>query len=228
MMHLCKNTFASVKLLKDTVVNTYGYDGNYRAEACWTKLISIGSANTNRELIQDMIFQLPGSRENNVIEALYQDKLNAIPALQIIRISWKEEGKGKERRFYMDRGKRLLHREKNVRKEEFKYLEPYLLDYDYSRQYFELMKKNGYKEAIDQSGFVDRQIEDVLSPVHMNLFKICVIGTLAVCNCYKQQIGGIGLSCILNYVRDHLNAWIDSWISLRELELSHQNDRNAF
>lgn len=342
----------------------------------------------------------------------------AIPALQIIRISWKEDGIGKERRFYMDRGKRLLHREKNVRKEEFKYLEPYLLNYDYSRQYLDLMKKNGYKEAaegilklldlsadyeceridyglrnfwladcrlikfllpeknyfrqfydwkrdktqlknandkllwavpvclqkktagrnlenynpvsklrqlaqgmaeqpehaesmaiemfsyldgefqiygrlymvllkaawkmfetdyryksdntenkiiwsyiwadeaaycvakwereenidlmeflsrleteteinIDQSGFADRQIEDVLSPVHMNLFKICVTGTLAVCNCYKQQIG-TGLSCILNYVRDHLNAWIDSWISLRELELSHQNDRNAF
>lgn len=346
--------------------------------------------------------------------------VNAIPALQIISIIWEEDGVSKERHFYMDRGKRLLHRDKSVRKEEFKHLEPYLLNYDYSHEYFELMKKDGYKEAsecilelldlsvdyeferigyglrnfwladcrlikfllpekdyfrqfydwkrdktqlknmddkllwavpiclqgkpvghgqnlgnynpisklrklaqdmaeqpqdavsmviemfsyldgefqiygrlymallksawqmfetdyryksddkenkiiwsyiwadeamlcvekwekeksidlmeflsrleteiginIDQSCFWGRQIEDVLSPVHMNLFKICVTGTLAVCNCFKQQIG-IGLGDILNYVRDHLNAWIDSWISLRELELSHQNDTNAF
>ena len=64
-MQLGKSTFASVELLKGTVVDTYGYDRNYRTEACWTKLISIGSANTNKELIQDMIFQLPGSREKD-------------------------------------------------------------------------------------------------------------------------------------------------------------------
>lgn len=343
-----------------------------------------------------------------------------IPTLPGMIIRWEQDGKKRERRLYMERGKRLFHRDKAVRKEEFRSVEPYLLDVDYSRSYLNLVKgtnydiagreilelldlsveyehkriayglrnswltgENGgkmllpektnyfkqffdweinetklenikdkilevvpiqlgkklnwnccdnhnpvrklrqlaqtleenpqeavtitievlsyvdgknavygrlymlllkaiwsffgkienYKEETEENRIIwsylwadeamtcvseciqkdeinldefissleeetDIDIEkddfwdnvgkqDVLSPIQMNLFKLCVIGSFALCDNYKNQIGE-GLVSILKYANEHLINWVDSWINLREIELSHKDDKNVF
>lgn len=81
---------------------------------------------------------------------------------------------------------------------------------------------------IERDGFWDNIGNyDVLSPVHMNLFKLCVMGTFVLCNNYKNQIG-MSIGPILKYANEHLKNWVDSWVNLREVELSHRSDKNIF
>lgn len=101
------------------------------------------------------------------------------------------------------------------------------------------MKKDGFNLAefvssleettkidIEKDGLWDNVgDDDVLSPLHMNLFKLCVIGTFNLCDKYKKQIE-IGLETILKYADEHLKNWFASWINFREMELSHRDDKN--
>ncbi len=69
--------------------------------------------------------------------------------------------------------------------------------------------------------------EDVLSPVQMNLFKLCVTGTLLICNRCENRMGQLG-SVILDRLIACYSVWINVPIYYREAELMHHNEKNCF
>ena len=88
--------------------------------------------------------------------------------------------------------------------------------------------ENEIEIDIDRDDFGDNvESYDVLSPNIMNLFKLCITGVFVLCNRYKEQIG-TGIACVLKYANEHIKTWLDSWINLREIELTHKDDKNVF
>ncbi len=69
--------------------------------------------------------------------------------------------------------------------------------------------------------------EDVLSPVNMNLYKLCVTGTLVICSCYESRMRLLS-QVILGKLNECYGVWISVPIYYREAELLHQNEKNSF
>lgn len=68
---------------------------------------------------------------------------------------------------------------------------------------------------------------DILSPVHMNLFKLCVTGTLKICSCYESRMNQLAQG-IMDSFRTYHNQWISTPIYYREAVLLHKREKNYF
>lgn len=120
--------------------------------------------------------------ENEVLVKEYQNcefKLswnNIMPAFPGIVVQWKEKGKIFKIRLYMNFGKRLQHEKKEVRKAEFKTLEPFLSNLNYGQEYLRLLKDSSYKNVEkDIMGMLDLsekyQISRIQSGIENNWIK---------------------------------------------------------
>lgn len=69
---------------------------------------------------------------------------------------------------------------------------------------------------------------DIISPVSINLFRLCVSGTLTICYKYRSNIGQSMAGAILTEVERKHKEWLKIPIYFREAELSHKNDENVF
>lgn len=69
--------------------------------------------------------------------------------------------------------------------------------------------------------------EDVLSPVHMNLYKLCVTGTLKICSLFESRMKQLAHG-ILDRFRVYYNQWIGIPIYYREAVLLHKREKNSF
>lgn len=69
--------------------------------------------------------------------------------------------------------------------------------------------------------------EDVLSPVHMNLYKLCVMGTLKICSRFESRMNQLAQR-ILDSFRAWHNQWISAPIYYREAMLLHKREKNSF
>lgn len=93
-----------------------------------------------------------------------------------------------------------------------------------------------YAERLEEDAGIDIKVdglwdsmenEDVLSPVHMNLYKLCVTGTLLICSRYEGRMGQLA-PVILGKLNACYGVWINVPIYYRESELLHYNERNSF
>lgn len=68
---------------------------------------------------------------------------------------------------------------------------------------------------------------DVLSPEYMNLFKLCVTGTLMLCSGAESLIPETAGN-ILIYIKENISRWMSENGYVREAELSHKRDINQY
>lgn len=80
---------------------------------------------------------------------------------------------------------------------------------------------------LETDGIGDEINEEVLSPESMNLFRICVNGTLAVCCKYKEKIQPV-VKNILEILRDKFKEWMSLPVHFVEKELMHTNMKGSF
>jgi len=73
-----------------------------------------------------------------------------LPAFPGVNIAWEDNSVKKTRRLFMDRGCRLKHEDRDVRKKELRYIEPYLEEFDYGRQNLALQSMNQYEIAAEE------------------------------------------------------------------------------
>ena len=73
-----------------------------------------------------------------------------LPAFPGVNIAWEDNSVKKNRRLFMDRGCRLKHEDRNVRKKELRFIEPYLEEFDYGRQNLVLQSKGQYEIAAEE------------------------------------------------------------------------------
>lgn len=69
--------------------------------------------------------------------------------------------------------------------------------------------------------------EDIICPAHMNLYKICVTGTLLICDRYEERMRYMAPT-ILDMLAERYDAWMQLPIYVREAELLHKNDINTY
>lgn len=81
------------------------------------------------------------------------------------------------------------------------------------------VRMDGFWESMEQ--------QDILSPIHMNLYKLCITGTLAICNCHEERMQHMA-GVILDKLESCYSDWMQTPIHFRESELLHQNDKNIF
>lgn len=72
-----------------------------------------------------------------------------IPGFPGLVIKWKEGERELERRIFLELGIRLRHNQKDVRKNEYNYIVPYLLE-DYDEDYLKLLRHNKYTDAANK------------------------------------------------------------------------------
>ena len=73
----------------------------------------------------------------------------------------------------------------------------------------------------------DIEAEDVLSPYYMNLYRLCVTGTLSLCWLYKDSIKHL-LKDILNLFDKSYRNWLTTAIHVCESELYHKSETNMY
>lgn len=73
----------------------------------------------------------------------------------------------------------------------------------------------------------DIEAQDVLSPYYMNLYRLCVIGTLSLCWMYKDSIKH-SLKDILNLFDKSYRNWLTTAIHVCESELYHKSETNMY
>ncbi len=69
--------------------------------------------------------------------------------------------------------------------------------------------------------------EDILSPVHMNLYRLCVTGTLLICSRYEDRMRRISETILDRLIGCYI-PWISEPIHYRESELLHKSEKNIF
>lgn len=92
--------------------------------------------------------------------------------------------------------------------------------------YVEQLQKDMEIE-LDTDGVGDEINEDVLSPESMNLFRICVNGTVAICCKYEQKMR-IMAKDILTVLHCGFKEWLSSPVHFLEAELLYGSKNNAF
>lgn len=73
----------------------------------------------------------------------------------------------------------------------------------------------------------DMEEEDVLSPYYMNLYRLCVTGTLSLCWLYKDRIKHL-LKDVLNIFDKSYKNWLTVAIHVSESELHHKSETNIY
>lgn len=73
-----------------------------------------------------------------------------LPAFPGMNIAWEDNSVKKSRRLFMDRGRRLKHEDRDVRKKELRYIEPYLEEFDYGKQNLALQSMGQYETAAEE------------------------------------------------------------------------------
>lgn len=69
--------------------------------------------------------------------------------------------------------------------------------------------------------------EDILSPYYMNLYRLCVTGTLSLCWLHKDKIQHI-LKDILTVLGECYKNWLGTAIHVCESELYHKSETNMY
>lgn len=69
--------------------------------------------------------------------------------------------------------------------------------------------------------------EDIICPHHMNLYRICITGTLQICTHYEERMYYLA-PAILNLLEERYHNWMQSPIHVREAELLHKNTTDIF
>lgn len=73
-----------------------------------------------------------------------------LPTFLGVNIAWEDNSLKKSRHLFMDRGCRLKHEDRNVRKKELRYIEPYLEEFDYGKQSLILQSTGQYETAAEE------------------------------------------------------------------------------
>lgn len=81
------------------------------------------------------------------------------------------------------------------------------------------LKTEGFWDSVEK--------EDIICPAHMNLFRLCVMGTLLICNRHEKRMRYMAPK-ILDMLGEKYDVWMQLPIYVRELELLHKNDINTF
>lgn len=88
--------------------------------------------------------------------------------------------------------------------------------------------ENDYGISLKLDGFWDdAEDEDAICPDYMNLYKLCVTGTLFICSQHKDRMVNM-FSQIINILKQKHSEWLQWPIHFREAELLHKNDNNVF
>ena len=73
----------------------------------------------------------------------------------------------------------------------------------------------------------DIEAEDVLSPYYMNLYRLCVTGTLSLCWLYKDSIKHLVKDILTLFDKSYRN-WLTTAIHVCESELYHKSETNMY
>lgn len=73
----------------------------------------------------------------------------------------------------------------------------------------------------------DIEEEDVLSPYYMNLYRLCVTGTLSICWVYKDKIKHMSKD-ILTVLDKCYKSWLGTAMHVCESELYHKSETNLY
>lgn len=88
--------------------------------------------------------------------------------------------------------------------------------------------ENDYGISLKLDGFWDdAEDEDAICPDYMNLYKLCVTGTLFICSQHKDRMVNM-FSQIINILKQKHSEWLQWPIHFGEAELLHKNDNNVF
>lgn len=72
----------------------------------------------------------------------------------------------------------------------------------------------------------DIEEEDILSPLYMNLYRLCVTGTLAICWIHKERILHMAKD-ILTILDNCYKSWLGTAMHICESELYHKSETNV-